>query len=91
MNNSFNIGIGLLIILVILLMIGQNNLLELPVDIFEDVVDVGEHGFDDLESDFLTKDMHGSDYDVLGLINTHNVTNFYDDNNDVANHLFDLF
>ena len=69
----------------------KNNLLELPVDIFEDVVDVGEHGFDDLESDFLTKDMHGSGYDVLGLINTHNVTNFYDDNNDVANHLFDLF
>lgn len=86
MNNLTNIGVGLLIILVILLMISQNNILELPEEVFNSVEETGEY----VENDFLTKDMNGSNYDVLGLLNSQNVTNFYDDNNQVSNHLFDL-
>ena len=76
MNSLTNIGIGLLIILVILLMVGQNNILDVPEDIFNTAVETGES----VENDFLTKDMSGSNYDVLGLLNSQNVTNFYDDN-----------
>ena len=91
MNKLLNIGVGLLIILVVLLMVGQNNLLDVPEELLRDTMDVGMNVGTDIERDFETRDMHSSDYDVLGLINSQNVSNFYDDNNDISSHLFDLY
>nr|QFG75153.1 MAG: hypothetical protein [Megaviridae environmental sample] len=91
MNKLLNIGVGLLIILVVLLMVGQNNLLDVPEELLRDTVDVGMNVGTDIERDFETRDMHGSDYDVLGLINSQKVSNFYDDNNVISSHLFDLY
>ena len=91
MNKLLNIGVGLLIILVVLLMVGQNNLLDVPEELLRDTVDVGMDIGTDIERDFETRDMHSSDYDVLGLINSQKVSNFYDDNNVISSHLFDLY
>lgn len=91
MNKLLNIGVGLLIILVVLLMVGQNNLLDVPEELLRDTMDVGMNVGTDIERDFETRDMHSSDYDVLGLINSQKVSNFYDDNNVISSHLFDLY
>ena len=91
MNKLLNIGVGLLIILVVLLMVGQNNLLDVPEELLRDTMDVGMNVGTDIERDFETRDMHSSDYDVLGLINSQKVSTFYDDNNEISSHLFDLY
>ena len=61
MNKLLNIGVGLLIILVVLLMVGQNNLLDVPEELLRDTMDVGMDIGTDIERDFETRDMHSSD------------------------------
>jgi hypothetical protein len=98
MKNLFNIGIGLLIILVVLLMIGQNNILSIPEellhdaesvggDLMNDVESVGGNLLNDVEGDFSSPNMHSSNFDVLNILSS----NGNDSNDKISSHLFDLY
>mgnify|MGYP001169599954 CR=1 FL=1 len=86
MKNMFNIGIGLLILLVVLLIVGQDSVLSVPHNVYRDVSNVGRS----LEHDFTSSDMHQSNYDVLGLINRDDNQNYNDNNSQISDYLMEF-